>query len=506
MLFIPLWKVDAGRRVVIARLDETPDRSGMVLDYDSSKPAFQEWSDSMRKATDGQSLGNVREMHGLKAIGKVTRLDFFDGLKAIEFEIEVVDDDAMAKVEAGILTGISQGGKYGRRWHDGAHIRYTAGKVNELSLVDYPCNPAGTFAMVKADGAEVQVAIAAPGDDTMARYVANLLVDAGDLQEYRDILTAQPAAMLKALFADGGPGGMQQRDFDAGERERLTQIGEAMADGSFPISAAADIAGAVRAVGHAGDQNMVKAWIAERAKALDATADLPADWEGSTKQDDMQKGLSQISRFADLIQSLTWLVDDATWEAAGEADGSKIPARLAAWVKTGAAILADMVTEETAEALAALQAAVDAIPSAAMEHAAKPDDMVKAGARNSKADLGHIQVIHDHAMALGACCAGTEGGTLPSMVKIAGDLASVRMQLDEAIVEKDRMQKRIAQLEGEPVPGGPRLKNVVVGKSDDARQSAGAKSEAQADLDAINAMPEGPEKLAALVRHSMKFS
>jgi len=508
MLFIPLRKVDSVRRIVIARLDETPDRSGMVMDYESSKPAFLDWSDSMRKATGGASLGNVREMHTLKAAGKVTRLDCLDVEKAFEFELEIVDDDSMAKVEAGVLTGISQGGKYGRRWQDGSYIRYTAGKVNELSLVDYPCNPTGTFSMVKADGAEVTVSTVEPEGAAM-RFVGALLIDAETPLDYREILIAQPADMLKSLFPEGGPDGMQKRDFDAAERQAAVARGEAMPDGAFPIAKPEDIAVVLKAFGHASDKTAAKAWIERRAKELGATSDLPVGWEGSTKKDIMQKGFDQVVSLTTLIQSLRWLTSTVIGEAAAEQDGSKIPDRLVVWVKDGVVILGDMMTEESTEAMAALQASLDALPPAAaavMESAAKVEDMAKAGARNNKTDQSRIQAIHDHAASLGAHCPEHEGGGLPSMVKIAGELTSMRSRLTDAIAENDVMQKRIRELEGEPAPGGPGRTNVVVDKANDLGGQGSRASEEAAALRAIEAMPDGAEKTTALVRHSMKFN
>jgi len=151
LLFIPLQKVDAAQRLVYGHLDETPDRAGDIFDYPSSKPNFERWSEDMRKASDGKSLGNIRAMHGLLAAGKLTDIRFDDANKSIGLCAQIVDDGEWAKVEAGVYTGFSPGGKYSRRWPDGAHTRYT-GVPSEISLVDVPANPGATFTMIKADG------------------------------------------------------------------------------------------------------------------------------------------------------------------------------------------------------------------------------------------------------------------------------------------------------------------------------------------------------------------
>src|ERR1019366_4760561 len=126
------------------------------MDYETSKPMFQKWSNAFSKATDGASVGNVREKHGKSAAGKLTSLSFNDGEKRIEVCAKIVDDQAWAKVTSGVYTGFSIGGSYAKRWQDGDLKRYTA-DPSEVSLVDNPCIPTATFTMVKADGLSEQV-------------------------------------------------------------------------------------------------------------------------------------------------------------------------------------------------------------------------------------------------------------------------------------------------------------------------------------------------------------
>lgn len=160
-LFVPLAKADAAQRLVYGFFDETPDRAGEVFDYASSKPLIQAWSGEIAKASDGKSLGNIRAQHGRNACGKLIDISFDDELKKVGFCAKIVDDAEWAKVEEGVYTGFSPGGKYAKRWADGAHRRYTA-DVRELSIVDVPCNPAATFTLVKADGEEAAVRFAMP--------------------------------------------------------------------------------------------------------------------------------------------------------------------------------------------------------------------------------------------------------------------------------------------------------------------------------------------------------
>jgi hypothetical protein len=154
-LFIRITKIDAAKRLVYGIVAaEKPDAAKEICDYESTKPLYQRWSDGFVKATDGKSLGNLRTMHGNVAVGKVVELSFDDAAKRIQICGKVVDDGEWTKVEEGVYTGFSQGGKYIKRWPDPGDsmlTRYTAEPL-EVSLVDNLCLPDATFSVIKADG------------------------------------------------------------------------------------------------------------------------------------------------------------------------------------------------------------------------------------------------------------------------------------------------------------------------------------------------------------------
>jgi hypothetical protein len=153
-LFIPITKVKVDQRLVYGTATaELPDRDGEICDYGTTRPLYQKWSDEIAKATDGKSFGNVREMHGNNAAGKLTSIAFDDPGRKIEVCAKVVDDSAWNKVLEGVYTGFSQGGRYVKRWRDDSTglMRYTAEPI-EISLVDLPCLPEATFDVIKADG------------------------------------------------------------------------------------------------------------------------------------------------------------------------------------------------------------------------------------------------------------------------------------------------------------------------------------------------------------------
>ena len=154
--FIRFTKVDAAKREVSGIVTaEAPDKDFEVCDYEKSKPYYKAWSEEFNKATDGKSLGNLREMHNLSAVGKALDIQFNDAEKEITMTFKVVDDNAWKKCEERVYTGFSQGGrKVGEQIPDPVYKncqRYVANPV-EVSLVDNPCLPDAHFAYVKADG------------------------------------------------------------------------------------------------------------------------------------------------------------------------------------------------------------------------------------------------------------------------------------------------------------------------------------------------------------------
>jgi len=165
-LFLPLTKVDVDARMVHGvATAESPDRTGEICDYQTTKPYFQSWSEGARSASAGKSLGAVRAMHGRIAAGKLTDIAFDDDNRRILVAAKIVDDDEWEKVLEGVYTGFSQGGRYVARWNDEATglTRYTA-EPTEISLVDVPCLPGATFEVVK-DGVVEKRAFAAPKFD-----------------------------------------------------------------------------------------------------------------------------------------------------------------------------------------------------------------------------------------------------------------------------------------------------------------------------------------------------
>lgn len=169
LIYAPLAKVesteDGGREVSGFATLEKADKKGEIADYESTVEAFKTWSDEIQLASGGKSKGNIREMHQPKAVGKV--IDWFPSEKVekdtggneisvkgiyVTVRVPPSQTDTIEKLDEGILTGFSIGGKYAKKWMDVtmAKMRYTP-KLSELSLVDNPAVPGATYDVVKGD-------------------------------------------------------------------------------------------------------------------------------------------------------------------------------------------------------------------------------------------------------------------------------------------------------------------------------------------------------------------
>jgi cation transport regulator ChaB len=154
-IFIPISKYDAKQRLVYGTLAaEVPDKTKEILDYDTGKLAFQKWSDEIKKASGGRSLGNLRVMHQPVVGGVLKELSFDDANKTITGVGKVLNDETHRLIEEGALTGFSIGGGYSKRWQDptDSSLKRYSPSIAEVSLVDNCCIPGCTFEYVKADG------------------------------------------------------------------------------------------------------------------------------------------------------------------------------------------------------------------------------------------------------------------------------------------------------------------------------------------------------------------
>lgn len=71
---------------------------------------------------------------------------------------------------------------------------------------------------------------------------------------------------------------IELRDFSPQRRQILARKGHALPDGSYPIENRGDVENAIRAIGRAKNRSAAMKHIVKRARALGATALVPAGW------------------------------------------------------------------------------------------------------------------------------------------------------------------------------------------------------------------------------------
>jgi len=203
-LFARITKIDERTRTVTGRAaQEILDRSGEIMDYKQSKPWFQKWSAECFADSGGRSHGNVREMHGNVAAGKLTSIAFNDFESAIDIEAQIVDDQSWEKVISGVFTGFSIGGSYQNKTQEvmnGKMVTRYVAAPSEVSLVDRPCVPSAVFDVTKRDGSTVRRRFAKSGCGNLVasmNRVQKLLQENG-MAKGNDI------AAIRKMHARGG--------------------------------------------------------------------------------------------------------------------------------------------------------------------------------------------------------------------------------------------------------------------------------------------------------------
>jgi len=138
-------------------------------------------------------FGALREMHGLSAAGSTLKADVGeDGVTRIE--AHVVDPVAVRKVQLGVYRGFSIGGKVLARDPSDRKV-ISKLKLNEISLVDRPCNPEAVIDFWKADRADP-----APEGPTNAEVIAKaieLAAEAGKRTRHTEFVVKAREALMQ---------------------------------------------------------------------------------------------------------------------------------------------------------------------------------------------------------------------------------------------------------------------------------------------------------------------
>lgn len=306
-VFVPIEKVDAQTGMVWGYAS-TPskDLQGEIVPLDAIKAALPDY----------MKWANIRVMHTNEAVG-VTKQASVDA-KGLYIGAKIVDPAAWRLCKEGVYKGFSIGGSKLEKVGDVVkQIRLT-----EISLVDRPANSDCRIDVCKVAGGIAYSAAAENQDsnetlmekalDTFRTILGMGKIALPDLAKAAqdpnpspaesEELTADEMATLTAKFADGVD--LEKREFSDKERKHLGSTGIALPDGSFPVQTTKDLENAIQAHGRASDPEKAKAHIVTRAKALNATHLLPADWPGSTKEEktimatELQKRFTAASKAA----------------------------------------------------------------------------------------------------------------------------------------------------------------------------------------------------------------
>lgn len=245
--------------------DGTLDLDDQIVDPGWAKEALGDWF---------KAAANVRQMHSphIPPAGKGVELTHDDD--GTWLTSKVIEPGAQKLVDEGVYTGYSVGIKNPRVIRDtvAKNGRIVGGSIVEVSLVDYPANPSCKFALLKM------------ADSGAVEYVGKSLDVKCACGCACTGTTADPSCTCPCATCSAVRGGTAKRVFSDEHRQRAAAAGHAMPDGSFPIETTGDLDNAVQAVGRATDYDAVKEHITRRAKELGATDQLPAHWEGSTKE------------------------------------------------------------------------------------------------------------------------------------------------------------------------------------------------------------------------------
>ena len=314
--------------------DATLDLDEQICDPSWLAEAMPEWF----------KIGNIREMHQSKAIGKAMEME--QSGTGFVVEAKIVDSEAARLVEEGIYTGFSVGIKGARveKSADAPGGMIRSGKIVEVSLVDRPANPSCVIELAKSvkgelvkgaamadiekDAIDTEAIMTEPegAPDDLYERVQACTACAGtgsktntDSEEFDtpcEVCSGtgeQPEGLvddqvqnsptipqnmdnrdIKAADADDTEvtePEVEKKDYTQAERELAGDKGEALPDGSYPIKTVGDLKNAIQAFGRAKDPAKVKAHITARAKALGREEMVPENWKGTdaelVKADDM---------------------------------------------------------------------------------------------------------------------------------------------------------------------------------------------------------------------------
>jgi hypothetical protein len=234
-------------------------------------------------------FGALREMHGMSAAGATLSAQVGeDGVTRIE--AHVVDPLAVKKVQLGVYKGFSIGGKVLARDPDDRKV-ITKLRLNEISLVDRPCNPEAVVEMWKADFAQA----AGPTNAEVLARAVFLAEAAGKPGRHTEFVVKARQALLQEQGAD---------DPDDDDSDDADPADEPLTDDAAPDSD--DGMTDPERIQAVHDQMVALGAVCCADNCGDADDD---DADKARISDDLAKALAENARLADALDAAAPRID-----------------------------------------------------------------------------------------------------------------------------------------------------------------------------------------------------
>src|ERR1700748_2388955 len=145
--------------------------------------------------------------------------------------------------------------------------KITKAKITGLAITPSPKNKSTFADIVKGNVFEGEWEYdLLKGEDIVGEFVVDITDEDGNR------VTVDKSLNINIIKAQN------KHDFSEDERKKLSENGEAMSDGSYPIRNEQDLKDAIKSFGRAKDKDAVKTWIRKRAKELKKEDLLPDTW------------------------------------------------------------------------------------------------------------------------------------------------------------------------------------------------------------------------------------
>lgn len=531
---------------------QEPDLDGEICDYATAVEAYKAWSSAAAKRTQraGQaiSFGNIRLQHGLDIGGKATKLEFDDAAKQVWLGSEPINDQIKSDLKEGFYTGYSQGGSYAWRrcvlcesdlplrqaynfceqCNKTVKVLYGLKKIAEVSYVDSPCSGEG-FEHVKANGSREIVKFARRSEDDMPQLTPEQLEALDTLVSKRKKETKTKRVAGEDLPHDcfayvGDPEKTETWKLPikfSSEEKTKRHIRNALArfdqTKGIPDDKKEEVKAKIHAAAKEHDIDVAEEGDKTESIRDQVKATVKAIIAKRVGSEDLAKGLYEVGRFAEWLESLSWMYVSSIYERDMEGDDSPIPEDIEEILHDSIEVFIAMATEEATELAARTVGkttggnnSMTPEEQEALNKAAKKSlahHFAKSAAHHEKLEAAHTKKAEHHEKAMEKCKtikadvgSGTEHSAIHSVLENQQDfhkgMASEHMKvakshgkhaehLHKMSEESDaeEHEKTVKAIKAEaPEPEAPVKKAEPAVADADAEFARKAREKADADL------------------------